>query len=390
MTDSSKRKIRMGMVGGGEGAFIGAVHRMAARLDGDIELVCGAFSGDADKSRQFGESLNLAPSRCYGSYEAMMREEAALPASEKMDFVAVVTPNHLHFPVAKLALEQGFHVMSDKPATFSYQEALQLKKTVDDTQRLYGLTHVYTAYPMIREAQAKVQNGELGAIRKMVVEYSQGWLASKEAEDGKQAKWRLDPSKAGVSCCMGDIGVHAANLVEFVSGLQITAICADLTSVVPGRRLDDDGTVLLQFDNGSKGVLLASQIATGEENNLHLRIYGDKASIEWRQMSPNTLILRDLHGHAQHIRSGVGALHPQTHSAMRLPAGHPEGYLEAFGNLYAAFAHAIHEYNSTDKAARQFVPGINEALRGMAFIEQVVEASNQHVKWCELKQGRTV
>jgi predicted dehydrogenase len=385
----SKAKIRMAMVGGGDGAFIGAIHRIAARLDGMIELVAGAFSSDANKCKATGELLGLDSSRCYDSYQTLFAEEAKLPADKRIDFVAIVTPNHLHFPVAKMALEHGFHVLSDKPATLTLAEAEQLQSIIAKQQVLYGLTHTYTGYPMVKEAKHRVKAGELGCIRKVIVEYTQGWLAHSEDEGSKQASWRLDTSKSGISCCMGDIGVHAANLAEYVSDLEITELCADLNHVVEGRALDDDGTVLLRFNNGCKGVLLASQIAIGDENNLRLRIYGDKASLEWSQLEPNSLWLRGHNQAATLLRAGVGELHPDTQNALRAPAGHPEGYLEAFANIYRNFAAQIHAFNQGDNATNSAfdVPGINEAVRGMAFIEHVVASSKQDTKWHKLQIG---
>ena len=375
--------IRMGMVGGGEGAFIGAVHRMAANLDGQIELVCGAFSADAARSVASGRALFLEPSRCYASYQQMFESEARLPAQQRMDFVAIVTPNHLHFPVAKLAIESGFHVLSDKPATLNLQEALALRALLDRYLLLYGLTHTYTGYPMIKEARHQVASGKLGPIRKVVIEYSQGWLAAKQDETSKQAAWRLDSKQSGISCCMGDIGVHATNLAEYVSGLTITELCADLNSVVAGRSLDDDGTVLLRFNNRAKGVLMASQIAVGEENNLRLRIYGENASLDWSQMEPNSLWLKSQHAPTQLFRAGVGELSPAARAAMRTPAGHPEGYLEAFANIYRNFAGQIAAFKAGAPAdnARFDVPGIDAAIRGMAFIDNAVRASQQERKW---------
>lgn len=381
-TNISSNKVRMGMVGGGQGAFIGAVHRAAANLDGQIELVCGAFSSNAQNSQSSGEALNLDPQRCYADFNTMFTMEAALPASQRMQFVSIVTPNHLHFPVAKAALEAGFHVLSDKPATFTLDEAIELQKVLANTDCLYGLTHTYTGYPMVKEATARVANGELGDITKIVVEYSQGWLASKEDEGSKQASWRLDPKRAGISCCMGDIGVHAANLAEAISGLEIVKLCADLDPVVAGRELDDDGTVLLRFNNGAKGVLLASQIAVGEENNLNIRIYGTQASLEWHQQEPNTLTLRSNSQATQVIRSGVGEFSPAAAASMRIPAGHPEGYLEAFANIYTQFAQQIRDQQNGETAtAETSVPGIEEAIRGMAFIENTVAASRSPEKW---------
>ncbi|MEP4889457.1 MAG: Gfo/Idh/MocA family oxidoreductase [Aliiglaciecola sp.] len=380
--DRSSKKVRMGMVGGGQGAFIGAIHRAAANLDGKIELVCGAFSSDPKNSQESGQLLSVPAARCYSDFNTMFTQEAKLPASQRMQFVSIVTPNHLHFPVAVAALRAGFHVMSDKPATFTLNEALELKEIIEGSGCLYGLTHTYTGYPMVKEATARVANGELGEITKIVVEYSQGWLANKEDEQGKQASWRLDPERAGVSCCMGDIGVHAANLAETISGLEIVQLCADLEPVVDGRELDDDGTVLLRFNNGAKGVLLSSQIAVGEENNLNIRIYGKKASLQWQQMEPNTLWLRFNDKPSQMIRAGVGDCAATTAQSLRTPAGHPEGYIEAFANLYAQFAQQIGDFEQskiTDISLQ--APGINAAIRGMAFIENTVAASKSAQKW---------
>ncbi|MEC4725481.1 Gfo/Idh/MocA family oxidoreductase [Shewanella sp. D64] len=377
------KKIRMGMVGGGEGAFIGAVHRIAAFLDGSIELVCGAFSSDAQRCIASGKALYLPEHRCYATYQEMMIREAQLAPEQRMEFVVIVTPNHLHFPVAKMAIEYGFHVLSDKPATTRFDEALLLRKLLEQHDVLYGLTQTYTGYPLIKQARHLIAQGELGNIVKVVVEYSQGWLALKEDEVSKQASWRLDASKSGISCCMGDIGVHAANLVEYVAGITITALCADLTSTVAGRILDDDGTVILKFSNGAKGVLLASQIAIGDENNLSLRIYGDRKSIEWSQLDPNTLWLKSNTEASQMIRSGVGEMCPAARQAMRTPAGHPEGYLEAFANIYSNFVRQIRAKQAGQVCDNRLfdVPGIEEAIRGMAFIENVVKANDSDTKW---------
>lgn len=385
MANSSHRKIRMGMVGGGQGAFIGAVHRIAAQIDSQIELVCGAFSSDAQRSVDSGRELFLPPERCYQNYQQMMEAEAALPASECMDFVAIVTPNHMHFPVAKAALEAGFHVLSDKPATLDLAEALALEKIVEASGQLYGLTHTYTGYPLVKQAKEMIAEGQLGKVVKVVVEYSQGWLATKDDEGSKQASWRLDPTKSGGSCCMGDIGVHAANLAEYISGQNIDHICAELSSVVDGRTLDDDGTVLLRFDGGAHGVLMASQISVGEENNLNIRIYGEKASISWAQQEPNSLWLKFNDQPSQLIRSGVGSFSDSVAGTMRTPAGHPEGYLEAFANIYVAFAQQIRTFDSPESGSAPTVPGIDEAIRGMAFIENVVTASQSEQKWHQMK-----
>ena len=381
-------KIRMGMVGGGEGAFIGAVHRMAAALDGEIELVCGAFSSDPQRSRASGETLYLPAERVYPDYPTMMAAEAALPAERRMQFVAIVTPNHLHFPVAEAALRAGFHVLSDKPATFNLEEALRLREVIEETGLLYGLTHTYTGYPMVKEARQRVASGELGAIRKVVVEYSQGWLADKqENADNKQAAWRLDPAQAGISSCMGDIGVHAANLAEYVCGHQVREICSDLSSFVEGRQLDDDGSVLLRFDNGVRGVLYASQVSVGEENAVGIRVYGDKGGLEWQQQEPNTLWLKWADQPTQMLRTGGPYLSDLAVLNTRTPMGHPEGYLEAFANIYLAFAGQVRaaENGVACDSRSADCPGIAEAIRGMAFIELAVSASASDTKWHTFK-----
>jgi len=380
----------MGMVGGGEGAFIGAVHRMAAALDGDIELVCGAFSGDAERSRRSGAALYLPHDRVYGDYRTMMTAEAGHRAAERMQFVAIVTPNHLHFPVAEAALHSGFHVLSDKPATLNLDEARRLRDILSRTGLLYGLTHTYTGYPMVKEARARVAAGALGNIRKIVVEYPQGWLADREEDtDNKQARWRLDPARAGISGCMGDIGVHAANLAEYVSGLKIAALCADLTTCVAGRTLDDDGAILLRFDNGARGVLHASQVSVGEENALSIRVYGEKGGLEWRQQEPNTLWLKWPDRPTEMLRSGGAYLGELATANTRTPMGHPEGYLEAFANIYMAFAAQIRarEAGQVPAARAADCPGIDEAIRGMAFIELAVAASASDVKWHAFEQS---
>lgn len=371
----------MGMVGGGSGAFIGAVHRMAAGLDGRIELVCGAFSADPERSLRSGRELHVP--RTYGTYQEMFSRERELPGSERMEFVAVVTPNHAHFPVARMALEAGFPVMCDKPLAFDLDEARELAKLVGSTGLLFGLTHNYAGYPMIKEARARVRSGELGAIRRVVAEYPQGWLATRlEATGQKQAAWRTDPARAGASCCVGDIGTHAAHLSEYVTGLEIDEVAAELSIFVEGRSLDDDASVLLRFGGGvaARGVLWASQIAIDEENGLSLRVYGEKGGLAWRQEEPNTLILKWPGRRREIVRSGVnyGGLSPEARRATRLPAGHPEGYIEAFANLYTSFAQALEGDGLLD------CPGVQDGLRGMAFIEACVESSNANGAWTRL------
>jgi predicted dehydrogenase len=369
-------RIRYGMVGGGQGAFIGAVHRMAARLDDQFDLVCGAFSGTAERSLLSGAALGVAPERSYPDFLTMFEREALLPVDRRMQCVVIVTPTRTHLAIASAALDHGFHVLSDKPATTTLAECRELAAKLRASGLKYGLTHPYTAYPMVREARERVASGELGKIRKVLVEYTQGWLAKPVEHGNKQARWRLDPAHAGISSCMADIGVHAFNLAEFVTGLEVTELCASLHSVVPGRRLDDDGTVLLRFGNGAGGVLLASQICAGDENNIRLRVYGEEASIDWQQMEPNSLWLRPQDAPAQVFRTGFGGSSAAA-AATRIPAGHPEGFLEAFGNLYREFAVQLRG----GVAGASAVPGIHEALRGMAFIEGAVASSAAGTKW---------
>jgi predicted dehydrogenase len=372
-----QRKIRMGMVGGGEGAFIGAVHRMAAALDGQIELVCGAFSGDPARARRSGAALYLPAARVYADYHAMFAAEARLAPEQRMDFAAIVTPNHLHFPVALAAIEHGFHVFSEKPATLSLDECLRLRAALRGRDLLYALAYTYTGYPLVREARARIARGELGEIRKVVVDYSQGWLALPEERTGnRQAQWRLDPQRAGASACIGDIGAHAANLAEYVTGLNIVGVCAELNTFVPGRELDDDGAMLLRFDNGARGILHASQICSGEENDLSIRVYGEKGGLRWSQEEPNSLWLLQHDRPRQVLRAGGPQLSGAARAACRTPAGHPEGYLEAFANLYRDFAAALR-----GAPVPPAVPDIDAAVRGMAFIETVVASHASQQKW---------
>jgi len=381
------RKIRMGMVGGGPGSFIGEVHRMAARLDNQIELVCGAFSSDPIKSRRTGEVLFMDPSRVYDNYLQMIEKEAALSENERMDFVSIVTPNHMHYPPAVAALKAGFHVMSDKPATLDLLEAQKLENLVNKTGLLYGLTHTYLGYPMVKQARAMVSDGKLGEIRKIFVEYSQGWLSQSEENSGKnkQAEWRTDPARSGISGTMGDIGTHAHNLVEYISGSKMTHICADLNIYVKGRKLDDDGSVLFKMNNGASGTLTASQICAGEENALKIKIYGENGGLEWNQMEPFILLYKPHGAVIQTYTAGVDKnnLCDEAYGACRLPSGHPEGYIEAFANLYKCFAKAIREPEGYSHS--KGLIGIHEGVRGMAFIEALVKSTNSKVKWIEIK-----
>ena len=379
-----KRKLRMGMIGGGKDAFIGAIHRIAANMDGLIELVCGALSSSPEKAIESGRTLFLPEDRIYPNYEEMILQESRLPAGERMDFVSIVTPNHAHFAPAMMALEHGFHVVIDKPITFTLEEAKLLKKKTEETGLSLLLTHTYAGYPMVKQAREMVKAGELGKIRKIIVEYPQGWLSKLSEKDGNpQAAWRTDPARSGKSGCMGDIGTHAAHLAEYISGLKITQLCADLSIVVDGRALDDDGNVLLKFDNGSNGVLIASQIAAGEENALRIRVYGEKGGLEWAQQEPNTLILKWLDAPVQILRAGGHQLSSYAAFNSRTPGGHPEGYLEAFANLYRNFALCVSAKNEGIKAAPEAYdyPSVDEGIRGMAFINNVVKSSLSNDKW---------
>ena len=382
-------KLRMGLVGGGQGAFIGAVHRMAAELDGRAALVCGAFSGIPEKSRKAGPALyGIDPQRSYGDFKEMMVREAERPAEERMDFVAVATPNHTHYPIAKAALAAGFPVMSDKPATFNLAEAKELQAIVQETGLVYGLTHNYTGYPMVKEARHLVRSGAFGAIRRVVVEYVQGWLAEREEAAGnKQAEWRTDPARSGAAGCMGDIGTHGENLVGYVTDLRIESLCADLTAFVPGRRLEDDGNVLLRFEGGAKGVLFASQIAVGEENGLKLRVYGEAGGVEWSQMEPNSLVVRWPDRPCEVRRTGGPGVSEAASAATRLPAGHPEGYLEAFALLYRNFADTLQAKRSRRKPTEENLdfPTIADGVRGMAFIETVVASAEAGAVWTNFR-----
>lgn len=376
--------IRYGLVGGGQDAFIGAVHRHAARLDGQWTLVCGALSRDPERAVRSGLDLGLPRERSYTDHRAMFAAEAKRPEGDRMQCVVIVTPNRSHLPIAEAALAAGFDVFSDKPATASLEECRALTRAVAASGRHYALTHPYTGYPMVREARERIAAGELGRIRKVLVEYTQGWLAAPiEREGHKQASWRLDPAEAGASCCFGDIGVHAFNLAEFVGGRKVTALSAALNSVVAGRVLDDDGTALLRLEDGASGVLVASQVCTGEENDLRLRIYGDRGGLEWRQMEPNTLWLRPAGGPATMLRTGAPGTGAAAAAATRLPSGHPEGFIEAFGNLYREFAIVLRGGHEA-AAARANVQGIDAALRGMAFIEAAVQSSAAGGTWLSL------
>lgn len=378
-----KRKLRYGMIGGGRGAFIGAVHRIAAQMDGQAELVAGAFSSDPQRSQDSGADLFLDPARVYGSYTEMASAEAAKPASERLDFVVIVTPNHQHFPPAKLFLEKGFNVVCDKPVTFSLKEAVALRKIIQKSGKVFVLTHNYTGNVMVKQARELVRSGQLGQLRKVVVEYPQGWLSTHlEASDQKQAAWRTDPKRSGAAGCIGDIGTHAENLAHYITGLEIDQLCADLTTFVKGRLLDDDGNVLVRYKGGAKGILHSSQISLGDENNLNIRVYGTKAALEWHQEHPNELVVKFGDQPRQIWRRGNAYIAPSAGKFTRIPAGHPEGYLEAFGNLYQEAFRAIRAEVSKKKLPKDLdFPTIDDGVKGMAFIETVVKSAKLGAKW---------
>ena len=380
------RKLRMGMIGGGKDAFIGAIHRLASNMDGLIELAAGALSINPDIARESGEMLFLPKERTYLTYDELIKKESELPADKRIDFVTIVTPNFAHFAPAMMALEHGFNVVIEKPIAFTLSEAKQLKAKVEETGLILCLTHTYSGYPMVKQAKAMCAEGTLGKIRKVWVEYPQGWLSKlSEREGNVQAAWRTDPTKSGKSGCMGDIGTHAAHLAEYITGLQITQICAALNILVDGRALDDDGNVLLKFSNGAAGVLMASQVAAGEENALRIRVYGEKGGVEWAQHEPNTLLVKWLDEPTQILRAGGNypGLSNFAKNSCRTPGGHPEGYLEAFANIYRNFAQTLTakmDGTTPSKEALDF-PSVEDGIRGMAFIDNVVASSQSDKKW---------
>ncbi|WP_042241661.1 Gfo/Idh/MocA family protein [Jejuia pallidilutea] len=379
------RKLRMGMVGGGTGSFIGDVHRKAAAIDGMIELVCGAFSSTAEKSIASGLALNLEKSRCYGTFEEMIEKEKALPEATRMDFVAIVTPNHMHFPPAKMALENGFHVVCDKPVTLTLEEAEELQKVIAKSGKLFALTHNYTGNSMVKQARAMVAKGELGIIRKIQAQYLQGWLStSLEKTDQKQAAWRVDPKKSGIGGALGDIGTHAENLIEYITGLNIEEIAADLGRFGEGRVLDDDGNMLIRLENGAKGTISISQIALGEENNLGIKVYGTKGSLEWYQENPNELITRWLEEPKKIYTPNGNGLHEEALEVSRIPAGHPEGYLEAFATIYKNFATHVNAVNRGQSINKPDYPTIEDGVRGMKFIYAAVESDRNNAAWTKI------
>jgi predicted dehydrogenase len=382
------KKLKMGMVGGGKDAFIGAVHRMAAALDGQIDFVAGALSSTPEKAKASGLALGLDENRAYGSWEEMLEGELALPEDKRIDFVSVVTPNHMHFPVAHAFAEAGFNVVSDKPLVHTSKQAKQLIEAVEKTGVVFAVTYNYSGYPMVKEARHLAQSGQLGRVRKVIVEYNQGWLAGEVAN--KQADWRTDPARSGVAGAIGDIGSHAEQLVSYVTGLELDSICADLTAFVPGRRLDDDGNLLLRFEDGAKGVLIASQISSGEENGLRLRVYGEKAGLEWHQETPTELFVKPGGEPTQVRRPGNPYLSDAAKNASRIPAGHPEAFLEAFANVYRAAAAAMRarkEDSPVPDDALDF-PTVYDGARGVHFIEKTVESSESRDKWTDARWQR--
>jgi len=380
------RKLRYGMVGGGPGAFIGAVHRKAAALDGEIELVAGAFSSDPEKSRQMGALLHLDPRRVYRSYEEMVEKEAALPPEERIDFVSIVTPNHLHYPIAKAFIEAGFHVVCDKPMTTTLEEAEDLCRLVARHNVLFALTHNYSGYPMVKQARAMVQEGLLGEIRKIVVEYPQGWLATPLEQTGqKQAAWRTDPKLAGAGA-LGDIGSHAEHLARYITGLELDRLCADITTFVPGRKVEDDANLLVHYQNGARGILYASQVSVGEENNLRIRVYGTKASLEWHQEEPNYLYVRYSDRPEEVYKRGNEYLAPAARRASRLPSGHPEAFIEAFANIYLNFARTLKARLAGEKPDPLDLdfPTVQDGARGVHFILTALESGRRRA-WVDAR-----
>jgi len=378
----TSRRLRLGMVGGGQGAFIGAVHRIAARIDDRYELVAGALSSDAERAKASAAELGIAPDRAHGDFREMAEKEAA--RDDGIDAVAVVTPNHVHHAAAKAFLEAGIHVICDKPLTTTLEDALDLAQAVETSGLVFGLTHNYTGYPMVRQARAMVAAGELGTIRVVQAEYPQDWLTEKAEDTGlKQAEWRTDPARSGAGGCIGDIGTHAFNLAEFVTGLELETLCADLTTFVTGRQLDDNVHVMLRFKGGAKGLLWSSQVAPGNENALRLRVYGDKGGLSWSQEDPNYLHFSPFGEPTRLITRGGAGSGEAAGRVTRIPPGHPEGYLEGFANIYSDVAEAITariENRDADPAALDY-PGVQEGVRGVAFITAAVASSAQGGAW---------
>jgi predicted dehydrogenase len=383
------RKLKMGMVGGGSGALIGAVHRRAVIMDGEVKFVAGALSSSREKALASGRELGLADERNYASWERMLEDELSLPEKERIDFVSIVTPNHMHHPVARAFAEAGFNVVLDKPMVHTSQEAEDLMRVVESSGVVFAVTYTYTGYPMVKQARHMVRQGLLGEVRKVIVEYNQGWLASQLEETGaKQAEWRTDPARSGIAGAVGDIGSHAENLVSTITGLEVAEICADLSTFVSGRRLDDDGNLLIRYEGGAKGVMLASQISAGEENDLRIRIYGTEGGLEWRQEEPNYLYHRPTEEPERVLKRGNDYLCEGAKRASRLPAGHPEGFIEAFANVYMNVVAAIRakqEQVETDGLHWDF-PTVYDGAQGVHFIEKTVESSRSNEKWLDARR----
>ncbi len=380
------RKLRMGMIGGGKDAFIGAIHRFAFNMDGQVEIVAGALSINPTVAVDSGKSLFLSEERIYTDYKTMLEKEAAMPAEKRIDFVSIVTPNFVHFDPAMMALDKGFHVVIEKPITFSLDQAKELHQKVKDTGLTLLLTHTYTGYPMIKQAKQMIASGMFGKIKKIYVEYPQGWLSTlKESEGNAQASWRTDPKRSGIAGAMGDIGTHAFNMAEYVTSMKVTQLCADLNILVEGRMLDDDGAVFMKFENGASGVLMASQVAAGEENCIKIRVYGEKGGLEWKQEDANSLLIKWLDKPTEIYRAGTGYVNSFAKHNSRTPAGHPEGYLEAFANLYRNFVLTVRAKMNGEEPQTEWLdfPGTEEGIRGMAFIENVVASGKSEKKWTE-------
>jgi predicted dehydrogenase len=378
-------KLKMGMIGGGQGAFIGNVHRMAARLDGKIDIVAGAFSANPEKSKQSGAELGLDPRRVYPDYQTMAAQEARLPKGERIDFVSIVTPNRMHYPPAKTFLEAGFNVVCDKPMTFNLEEAVQLRDLVKKSGKVFALTHNYTGYPMVKEAREMVQKGELGKILKIVAEYPQGWLLDPVDVTGQKVVWRTNPEVSGASSCIGDIGTHAENLGRYITGLEIDELCADFTTFVPGRRLEDDGNLLIHYKGGARGVLYTSQVAAGEENDINIRVYGTKASLEWHQEEPNELLVKYPDSPRKIFRRGANYVTDVAKRFTRLPVGHPEAFIEAFANIYVEAVRAIEaEANGKPLPNDLDFPTVEDGVKGMAFIATAVQSAKAGATWTKM------
>ena len=385
--DSWKRKLRMGMVGGGQGAFIGGVHRLVGALDGQVELVAGSFSQDPENTRVTGKQLYLASDRCYDTYERMATEEAKRAENDRIDFVSIVTPNVSHFAIAQTFLAAGFHVVCDKPMTHTLDEAKELVRLVEQSGLVFGLTHNYTGHPLIRHARHMFQAGEIGMVRKAIVEYLQDFLMVPHEKLGqKQAEWRVDPKRSGIGGTMGDVGTHCVNLLEYVTGDPISELCADKSTFLPDRVLDEDVNALLRFKGGGKGVLSISQVATGEENGLTLRVYGSEGAIKWAQENPNYLEVYRYGEPRQVLTRGQGYLSDAAAAATRIPTGHPEGYLEAFGNIYVGISEAVRRHidGNPMKAEEYNFPTASDGLRGMQFIYAAVESAENNSTWVSM------